>query len=334
MCTTTNVRRKFPSSNKTSVEGISPTSYLPSTSPSCLHHSTHPENLCATIASVPYHDFFHCSILLVLSLPPVHVSVLVPVAPCCWQPVLHVPQVTPCTSNPHSGHCSKFISRKEIKHCAITALITNSINTVLSVACPRVTTLEVTFSVSTAAPAPGWYRFALCRYEIFYRTQQLAAVSTTWQGKQPGMRESLSASPLKICPNLVVRNYQKPPGPACDAADAGNQPSLPSPPALCPPAPLLPSPLNEASAQGGDQNRADFPFFPQWHQRCQSMSRRSWLSPHRGLQTPQERLVPQARGAARALAAAAPQHPLHPPLWQSPTVTDPPPGSVQLCQRP
>lgn len=113
------------------------------------------------------------------------------------------------SSNPHSDHCSKFISRKEIKRCAITALITSSINTVLSVACPRVTTLEATFTASRAAPAPGWYRSALCRYEIFYRTQQLAAGSTVWQGKQPGMRESLSASPLKICPNLVVRNHQK-----------------------------------------------------------------------------------------------------------------------------
>lgn len=108
----------------------------------------------------------------------------------------------------------------------------------LSVARPSVTTMEVTFTVSRAAPAPGWYHFALCRYEIFYKTQQLAAVSSTWQGNQPGMRELLFASPLKICPNLVVRNYQKTPGPACDAADAGNQPNLSSPPA---PAPLSPS---------------------------------------------------------------------------------------------
>lgn len=191
-----------------------------------------------------------------------------------------------------------------MRHCAITALITNSINTVLSAACPRATTLEATFSASRAAPAPGWCGFALCRYEIFYRTQQLAAVSTIWQGKQPGMRESLFASPLKICPNLVVRKYQKTPGPACDAADAGEQPSPPCPQPQCPSAPRA-SQCSSSSRRRPGQSR--FPFPPTvaprmpTHEQAQLALTPSWAA------TSQEGLVPQAWGLQH------PQHPAQPP---------------------
>lgn len=161
MCTTTNVRRKLSSFGKSSVEGISPTSYLPSTSPSCLHHFTHPENLCVTISSVAYHDLlllFHLAGAVSPMCPWTRASscgpMLLTACPACpsGNP-LHQRHHSP-SSNLHSGHCSKFISRKEIKHCAITALITNSINMVLSVACPRDATLEVTFTVSRGCTSP------------------------------------------------------------------------------------------------------------------------------------------------------------------------------------
>lgn len=165
MCTTTDVRRKSPSFSKSSVEGISPTSYLPSTSRSCLHHFTHAENLCVTTSSVPYHDLslFHLAGAVSPICPWIHAGSCGPMllAACPAYPSgnpLHQRHYLP-SLNLHSGHCSKFISRKEIKHCAITALITNSINMVLSVACPRVTTLEVTFTVSRGCTSPRLVSF-------------------------------------------------------------------------------------------------------------------------------------------------------------------------------
>lgn len=121
----------------------------------------------------------------------------------------------------------------------------------------------------------------------------------------PGMRETLFASPLKIWPNLVVRNYRKAAGPACDRAGAGDRPRPPQRPPTATGHQLRHLSLSRspASGPGGSGHRLH---------RCRPARRQTALVGGKGS-------LPQAHGQRGSSAA--------------PAAASAPPGSVQHSPR-